>query len=76
MDTDKHSIIEQLEDAGQIIDVITICPYCGTEVNATKWQLGCCGESSDHFVEAYLFNDDTMMTEAEVLATYKSASLH
>jgi hypothetical protein len=72
----KGSVIEELEKNGQIVDVITICPYCGNEVNASKWTVGCCGESSDHFVEAYLFSDDSIMTEEEIVATFKSTSIH
>jgi hypothetical protein len=73
---DKPSIIKELEDSEMIVDILTICPYCGREVNASMWTLGCCGESSDHFIEAYLFNDDSIMTEEEVLATYKSSAIH
>jgi len=73
---EKSDIIKKLEEEGIIVDVVTVCPYCGNEVGPMNWQLGCCGESSDHFVEGYLFNDDTFMTEEEVLAIYKSGSIH
>lgn len=73
---EKSDIIKKLEEEGIIVDVITICPYCGNEVGSINWQLGCCGESSEHFVEGYLFSDDTFMTEEEIIATYKSSSIH
>jgi hypothetical protein len=73
---DKSPLIKQLEESGIIVDVITICPYCGTEATAMMWQLGCCGESSDHFIEGYLFNDDSFLTEEQVHALYKSGSIH
>jgi hypothetical protein len=32
-----------------------ICPYCMNPVSYE--QLGCCGESRNHFEEAYIIND-------------------
>lgn len=74
--SEKSDIIKQLEDKGIIVDVLTICPYCGTEATASMWDRGCCGESSQHFQEVYLFNDDTMLTEEEVHAYFKSGAIH
>ena len=34
-----------------IEDKYTVCPYCMSQVSSEK--LGCCGESSAHFEDAY-----------------------
>jgi hypothetical protein len=76
MPLEKSSLIKKLEEEGIITDVVTICPYCGSEATSFMWHQGCCGESSDHFVQGYLFSDDTILTEDQVNALYKSGSLH
>ena len=35
--------------------VIIVCPYCMNKVNDDT--LGCCGESSAHFIEACVIGD-------------------
>jgi hypothetical protein len=72
----KSKVIQQLENAGIITDMMTICPHCKKEVEPMMWQLGCCGESSDSFVEGYLFNDDTFMTEEQINKYFLSGDIH
>lgn len=38
-----------------IIDKYLVCPYCMNQVSFDR--LGCCGESSAHFVKAYELED-------------------
>ena len=37
-------------------ETILICPYCGEQKNGNE--MGCCGESRDHFTEGY-YDDET-----------------
>ena len=49
----------------QIQGEITICPYCGDEKHG---QIGCCGESSCHFEQAYDLGDETLsVNECDVI---------
>jgi hypothetical protein len=72
----KSPTVIELENAGIIIDAITICPHCKQEVTSIKWQLGCCGGSSDDFIEGYLFKDNTFLTETQIEILYKSTNIH
>lgn len=49
-----------------IEDEVTICPYCGSEQYSA---LGCCGESSDHFETAYVYQGETYT--ADEIEIYK-----
>lgn len=40
----------------EIKDEVLVCPYCMCDVDP-DW-LGCCGESRDHFSNAYVVGDD------------------
>lgn len=44
---------------------ITMCPYCGDEKRGSCFD--CCGESSNHFVQAYVMNDGETYQVDEVL---------
>jgi len=46
-----------------IVDTVTLCPYCMSE---PKSDLGCCGESSAHFDKAYITKDDEYYLTSEV----------
>ena len=49
----------------QVIDTITVCPYC---MNEARNKMGCCGESSCHFETAYVTEDETLLqSETEVI---------
>lgn len=49
-----------------IEDIVTVCPYCMTKVSADS--LGCCGESSAHFEDAYIIEDEYYLKhEIEVI---------
>jgi hypothetical protein len=49
-----------------IEDVVTVCPYCMTEMSSGA--LGHCGESSTHFEDAYIIEDECYLKrEIEVI---------
>lgn len=49
-----------------ILDELTVCPYCMYPVSCE--QLGCCGESSAHFADAYDLGDELVLAcEVDVI---------
>ena len=46
----------------EIEDKVLVCPYC---MSPSEGKLGCCGESSTHFEEAYLLSDGLLYTIEE-----------
>jgi len=50
-----------------ISDNIIVCPYCMSEVEEHDYR-GCCGESSAHFVKAYIVSGhDDIVLEDEII---------
>lgn len=52
-----------------IKEEIRVCPYCMSEANRTMETRGCCGESSDHFANAIVTNNNEcyLVDEVEII---------
>jgi hypothetical protein len=48
----------------EIKEEIYVCPYCMNEVSMDDF--GCCGESSNHFEDAYVMEDGECYLDSEV----------
>ena len=57
----------------EIVEEFLACPYCGGEASIDD--LGCCGESSGHFQQAYELKDGDVVMESEVDEIIEDLSL-
>ena len=54
----ERRINEAIANGLREVEEVTCCPYCGDIRERDASFMGCCGESSDHFVDEYRYTDD------------------